>query len=112
MAAQLAIQSGSSWKGLILIGARVRLDTARLAQNGIRRVLLASGDFDMVRDDMRKEAGRAEGRHGIEVRYESLGRVGHGFAPDMDGWMGRALAWVTSRPQASNSDIAPGSAGR
>lgn len=96
MAADIAMQPGSSWRGLILIGAKVHLDPTKLSANGIKRVVLASGDYDGARDEMRRAAARTNGVQGLQVRYESLGRVGHGFAADMDGWMAGALGWVES----------------
>jgi len=112
MAADVAMHAGSSWRGLILIGAKVKLDARKLESAGVKRVLLASGDFDMSREEMRREARRMDGQQGIRVRYESLGRVGHAFAPDMDGWMQGALAWLSAEQDQTNSGIAGGSAAR
>jgi predicted esterase len=93
LALDLATHHQGPWSNLILIGASVEPDPRALANAGIRRVLLASGDYDGAKGAMRTAAARLS-EAGIESTWKSLGPVGHQFAFDMDAWMAVALEWV------------------
>jgi predicted esterase len=85
---------------LLLMGASVEPDAKTLERAGIRRVLLAAGDFDGARPAMQRAAARLS-EQGTVARFMSLGPVGHQFAPDMESWMRRALAWLDDPESAT-----------
>ncbi|HKQ70690.1 MAG TPA: hypothetical protein VJT73_15195 [Polyangiaceae bacterium] len=93
LALDVVNRGAGPWSNLILIGASVEPDARALRRAGIRRVLLAAGDFDGARPTMQRTARRLA-RAGFEAKFSSLGPVGHQFAFDMDAWMKDALAWV------------------
>lgn len=92
-ALDVAHQGAGKWKYLLLIGAKILPNARLLERAGVHRVLLASGDFDMMKSHM-VEQSRLLDRRGMPSAYRSLGRVGHTFAPDMDIWMTGALTWL------------------
>ena len=92
-AMDIAHRGEGKWEKLILIGAKVYPNATLLKRAGVRRVLLASGDRDMMRWHMTEQARRLD-RQGVPSTFMSLGDVGHWFAPDMDTWMTGALQWV------------------
>lgn len=92
-AVDIAHQGEGKWTYVILLGAKIQPDARRLTRAGVRSVLLGSGDFDMMKWHMVDQARRLD-RAGMRSSYVSMGRVGHWFARDMDGWMANALAWL------------------
>jgi predicted esterase len=93
LAVDMVKRSKGPWSSLILIGASIDLDARSLREAGIRRVLLAAGDYDGARPAMQRTAA-ALIQAGLEAKFASLGPVGHQFAFDMNAWMKDALAWV------------------
>lgn len=93
VALDLAHHDAGRWQRLILIGAKLDPDARALKENGVLRVLLASGDFDLSRSHM-MDAARSLSHAGTESTFMSLGKVGHRFAKDMDEWLETALGWV------------------
>jgi predicted esterase len=94
-AMDIAHRARGQWPKLLLIGAEVYPNATLLKRAGVKRVLLASGERDMMRWHMTQQAERLN-RQGVPARYMSLGPVGHWFAPDMDTWMRGALSWLQS----------------
>jgi predicted esterase len=94
VALDVAERSHGEWKRLLLVGAFVKPNAKRLKEAGVESVLLASGDWDMSRDEMKKQARLLE-RQGVRARYAGMGPVGHWFAKDMDSWLMDALAWLS-----------------
>lgn len=92
-AMDIAHRGDGRWQRLMLIGAEVYPNARLLERAGVKRVLLASGQRDMMRWHMETQAKRLDAQ-GIASRYMSMGPVGHWFAPDMDTWMSEALAWL------------------
>lgn len=99
-ALEVAQQGSERYDALVLIAARVYPDARKLKARGVKRVLLAAGDFDSTMTHLRTEAVRLE-RAGLDARFMSLGRVGHQFALDMRSWLDEALAWAERRAPAS-----------
>jgi len=93
LAVDMVKRNKGPWSSLILIGASIDIDARALRDAGIRRVLLASGDYDGARPAMQHAAAALIGA-GFEAKFVSLGPVGHQFAFDMNAWMKDALAWV------------------
>jgi predicted esterase len=81
------------FKGLILIGALMRPDAARFKAAGIRRVVMAAGEYDMARPAMQRAAAELTA-NGLPARYVSLGRIGHALPDNMEEIMRGALRWV------------------
>lgn len=92
-AVDIAHRGQGGWSKLLLIGAKVYPNATLLKRAGVRRVLLASGERDMMRWHMTAQARQLD-RQGVPSTFMSMGDVGHWFAPDMDGWMAGALAWL------------------
>ncbi|MFW5740484.1 MAG: alpha/beta hydrolase, partial [Myxococcota bacterium] len=85
-AMDIAHRGEGRWQRLLLIGAEVYPNAELLKKAGVKRVLLASGDRDMMRWHMTEQARRLNGR-GVPAKFMSMGPVGHWFAPDMDAWL-------------------------
>jgi hypothetical protein len=81
------------WTGLVLVGAEIALDPARVRRAGVRRVLLAAPDFDGAAATMRRSRG-ALCRAGIPARFVSLGPHGHGMIEGSPAILARSLDWV------------------
>ena len=107
-AVDVAHRGEGRWSGVVLIGAKVRPDARLLKRAGVKSVLFASGERDMMRGHMMAEARRLD-RHGIRATYRSLGKVGHWFAPDMQAFMNDALAWIEAGDarDADEAEAAP-----
>jgi predicted esterase len=81
-------------RGMILLGAAVKLDAEKLRAAGVRRVVLASGDNDEARPSMQHTAARLAASQ-LPARFLSLGPYWHVLPPkDLDKVMRDALAWV------------------
>jgi predicted esterase len=93
LAVDMIKRSKGPWSSMILIGASIDIDARSLREAGIRRVLLAAGDYDGARPSM-QHATAALVQAGFDAKFTSLGPVGHQFAFDMNAWMKDALAWV------------------
>lgn len=92
VAVDVAHRSRGPWKNLLLIGAKIEPDAELLKQSGIRNVLLASGDRDMMKWHMVGVAARLQ-RRGVRAAYVGMGDVGHWFSRDMNAWLARAQRW-------------------
>ena len=64
---------------------------------GIRRVVLACGDFDGAAKQMRSTAAVLTAK-GVPARFLSFGRMGHGWPNDIDAILTRAIAWIREDP--------------
>ncbi len=78
---------------VMLIGAKVSLEQARLAQSGVLRLLLCAGSGDMMHDHMQRETARVL-RAGLSARFLDLGPVGHAFTPSFANYLPEALTWL------------------
>jgi predicted esterase len=92
-AVNIAQGSPGKYPRVMLIGANVSLDRARLTRNGTERVLLCAGSWDMMHDPMRREAERVR-RAGLQARFMDLGPVGHAFTPSFAEYLPQALSWL------------------
>jgi predicted esterase len=89
----LAHSAGGKWRSVILIGAKVHPDAELLQRQGVRRLLMVAGDYDMMKPHMLRESRRLQ-RRGMHSAFLSLGRVGHTFPENMNALMSHALAWA------------------
>lgn len=78
---------------LVLIGAATIPDAELLKTHGIRKVVLASGDFDPARRTMER-AARELSAAGLAARYVHLGPFGHAMPRDLDRALGTTLDWA------------------
>jgi predicted esterase len=92
-AIDIAQSTPGKYPRVMLIGAKVVLDQKRLNENGVLRVLLSAGGWDMMHDPMQRETARAL-RTGIHARFLDLGPVGHTFTASFAEYLPGALAWL------------------
>ncbi len=81
------------YPSMLLIGAFVRPTRAELSAMGVRRLVLAAGDFDGAARTMRQTASDLE-REGFDARFVSLGRVAHTYVADDREKLARAVEWT------------------
>ena len=93
-ALHIAQASSGKYRRVMLIGAKVALDPARLTENGVERVLLCAGAWDMMHDPMQREAQRVR-RAPFQTRFLDLGPVGHTFTPSFASYLPQALSWLS-----------------
>ena len=91
----LRIAQGSSggYPRVMLIGAKITPDQQKLEDNGIERLLLCAGSWDMMHDHMQRAATRV-GHAGFSARFLDLGPMGHGLTSNFDERLPQALAWL------------------
>ena len=93
VARDVAYARPGRFKVLVLIGAATIPDAKLLLQNGIHRVVLASGDYDPARRTMER-AARELGAAGLPTKYVHLGPFGHALPRDLDRTLGPTLDWA------------------
>ncbi len=81
------------YRGLVLIAADVTPSRAMLASAGVDRVVFAAGDLDGASAPMKRAAEQLR-REGMEVRFVSLGRIGHSYQTTDKEALGDAIAWA------------------
>jgi len=92
-AAEVARFEPGKWTGLVLLSMKLELDAGLLRRAGVRRVVLAAGDKDPVRDGMKALAETLVSA-GLAARFVSLGPGEHPLPPDLDVRLCEPLAWV------------------
>ena len=95
----LAHAGAGRWKSVVLIGAKIHPDARRLRAAGVERLLLAAGDYDMMKWHMAGQAARLV-RQGYPAAFMSLGKIGHWFPHDFEARLARGLAWVDGDDEA------------
>jgi predicted esterase len=93
VARDVAYARPGRFRGLILLGAVIQPDPARLKASGVRRVVMAAGEHDMARPTMRRSAA-AMSAAGLPSRYVSLGRIGHALPDNLEVILRDALRWI------------------
>lgn len=96
VARDVAYARPGRFRALVLIGASMLPDASRLAASGIRRVVLASGDFDPARRTMERAARELEAQ-GVPARFVPLGPVGHALPRDVAARLAAPIAWALDR---------------
>lgn len=81
------------YRGLVLIAANVQPTRAMLASAGVDRVVFAAGDLDAASEPMKRAAEQLR-REGMDVRFVSLGRIGHSYQTTEKEALGDAIAWA------------------
>ncbi len=93
VARDVAYARPGRYKGLVLIGAALTPDPQRLRDNGVRRVVLASGDYDDARPTMLAATARLL-RGGVEARFVSTGKIWHQLPENLEQVLREHLLWV------------------
>ncbi len=93
-ALELAQQGEGKYPRVMLIGAKIYPNAKLLRDNGVERLLLSAGAWDMMHDHMRRETQRLS-RAGFPTRFLGLGPVGHFFTPSFAEYLPEALRWLT-----------------
>jgi hypothetical protein len=75
------------------IGAKLVLDQRELTKNGVERLLLCAGGWDMTHDHMQRETLRMQ-RAGMHARFIDLGPIGHAFTPSLASYLPDSLSWL------------------
>lgn len=84
------------FRGVVILGANVKLDAKNLRERGVRRVVLGAGRKDATFEALSAEAQRLSDE-GIETRFLDLGDIGHTYmTPDKDS-LRDAIAWAGAR---------------
>ena len=99
VARDVAYARPGRYRGLVLIGAALEPDPARLRRSGIERVVLASGAYDAARPVMLRATTRLQ-RGGVEARFVSTGAIWHQLPADLDEIVRQAVRWIRA-PTAS-----------
>jgi predicted esterase len=86
------------FRGLVLMAAAMKPDVAKLKEAGIKRVVMAAGDFDGSKSTM-VSAVVALQAGGIEARYVSLGKIAHVWPNDFENRMREPISWAAQAPQ-------------
>jgi pimeloyl-ACP methyl ester carboxylesterase len=84
------------YRGVVFLSADVAPTARELRAAGVSRVVLGAGELDGAYAPMRATAERLgrDGRDGLDVRFVSLGRVGHTYAADDRAALANAIAWA------------------
>ncbi|NUP13597.1 MAG: hypothetical protein HOW73_46775 [Polyangiaceae bacterium] len=93
VARDVAYARKHKYRALVLIGAAITPDPAILRDNGIEKVVLASGDFDGAAKTMRAARKKLTAA-GFDCRFVSLGRVYHALPSDSGERLREAMAWA------------------
>ena len=83
------------YRGLVLIGADVAPSRAMLDASGVNRIVLAAGDLDGSSAPMKRAAEHLR-REGMDVRFVSLGRIGHSYETAEREALRDAIVWAGS----------------
>jgi len=92
-ALELAEHGAGKYPRVMLIGAKILPRAKLLRENGVERLLLSAGSWDMMHDHMRRENARLL-RGGFTTRFLGLGPVGHAFTPSFAEYLPLALSWL------------------
>ena len=99
-ALELAQRGAGKYPRVMLIGARILASQKLLRANGVERLLLSAGAWDMMHEPMRRETERLL-HGGFTTRFLGLGQVGHAFTPSLQDYLPEALRWL-KEPGPSN----------
>ena len=92
-ALELAQHGAGKYPRVMLIGAKIYPNQKLLRENGVERLLMSAGAWDMMHDHMQKETQRLS-RSGFTTRFLGLGPVGHFFTPSFAQYLPDALSWL------------------
>jgi predicted esterase len=101
-ALSLAEQAGGKYPRVMLIGAKIYPNQKLLRENGVERLLMSAGSWDMMHDHMQQQTRRLA-RTGFTTRFLGLGPVGHFFTPSFAEYLPEALRWLDDARDANKS---------
>jgi predicted esterase len=99
VARDVALARPGRYSALVLIGASITLDVPALKAAGIRRVVLAAGEYDSSFKAMKRARDKLA-LNGIEARFVPLGKVFHELPADAGPRLREAVAWASELPRA------------
>jgi predicted esterase len=106
VARDVAYARPGRFRALVLLGASLSPDAARLKASGIQKIVMAAGEYDGARPTMQR-AARALDAAGIPTRYVSLGRIPHALPDNLGEILRVELAWIRERAP-ERAAVAPG----
>jgi predicted esterase len=92
-ALDIAEASHGRYPRVMLIGARLYPSLRSLRGNGVERLLMAAGDWDMTSAHMRRQTVLLA-RAGFPASFLRLGPVGHAFTASFGGHLASALGFL------------------
>jgi predicted esterase len=92
-ALDVAQHGGGKYPRVMLIGAKIFPNQKLLRENGVERLLMSAGSWDMMHDHMQRETQRLA-RSGFTTRFLGLGPVGHFFTASFAQYLPEALQWL------------------
>lgn len=92
-ALEIAESARGRYPRLMLIGAKVYPNQRLLLENGVLRVLLAAGDWDMMNQHMQRQTQLLL-RARCTARFLGLGPAGHAFSATFADLLPLALDWL------------------
>jgi pimeloyl-ACP methyl ester carboxylesterase len=95
VAVELIEARQGSYRGLVLLSATVDPRARDLAAAGVKRVVLGAGELDGSYAAMKSTADRLS-REGVEVRFVSLGKVGHTYVAEDGAPLTAGIAWAST----------------
>jgi predicted esterase len=96
-ALSLAERGAGKYPRVMLIGAKVYPNQRLLRENGVQRLLLSAGAWDMMNHHMQRQTRRLA-RGGFSAHFLNLGPVGHFFTPSFGEYLPQALSWLDEDP--------------
>lgn len=95
-ALELAQRAGGRYPRVMLVGARINPSYRLLRDNGVERLLLSAGAWDMTFAHMRRESARLS-RAGLSTRFLGLGPAGHAFSAEFaEQYLPEAWRWLSA----------------
>ncbi len=87
-------------RALVLLGADVHPNVARLRAAGVERVVLGAGSRDAPYASLVRETARLEAE-GMPARFVDLGAVGHTYATEAPAALRDAITWAAGSSTAA-----------
>lgn len=99
VAMELVEARQGNYRGVVLLSATVEPRAKELAAAGVKRVVLGAGELDGSYAPLKDTAKRLE-RAGVEVRFVSLGKVGHTYVAETGAPLATAIAWAAGHSRS------------
>ena len=99
VARDVALARPGRYSALVLIGATIALDVPALKAAGIKRVVLAAGEYDSSFKAMQRTRDKLA-LNGIEARFVPMGKIFHELPKDAGLRLRDAVAWASAPPSA------------
>ncbi len=103
VARDLAYARPGRYRGVMLVGAAIALDAARLRDSGVVRVVMASGELDGARKSMELTSAILAMK-GLPTRFVSTGRIYHWLPENFGDYVAAAVPWLLGEPAVAATD--------